>query len=322
MHRWLDAVLDGPVAARADRAGGPARTRTPHSDALGQKLLALTVPGIPDVYQGTELWEDSLVDPDNRRPVDYAARGGRAGTPAASQDSGRHRGAAAAARPPGHLPVRRLPAGARHRRRPPTTSSRSAAATTCWSRSPGGRSGWPKPAGVTRFCRCRTASWTDRLTGATASGPTPAGRAVRRTAGRAAGEDGCLNSRCGRRCPQLVRLDVDGTLHAMTRSRRRLVARRPSTCAPDARYGFVLDDDPTVLPDPRSPRQPDGVHERSQLWDAAPARVDRRRLGRPLDRGRGDLRAARRHLHRRRARSTPPSRSWTTWSISASTSSS
>lgn len=46
-----------------------------HSDALGQKLLALTVPpGIPDVYQGTELWEDSLVDPDNRRPVDYPKR--------------------------------------------------------------------------------------------------------------------------------------------------------------------------------------------------------------------------------------------------------
>jgi (1->4)-alpha-D-glucan 1-alpha-D-glucosylmutase len=37
-------------------------------------LLALTVPGVPDVYQGTELWEDSLVDPDNRRPVDYAVR--------------------------------------------------------------------------------------------------------------------------------------------------------------------------------------------------------------------------------------------------------
>ncbi len=44
------------------------------SDALGQKLLALTTPGIPDTYQGTELWEDSLVDPDNRRPVDYRAR--------------------------------------------------------------------------------------------------------------------------------------------------------------------------------------------------------------------------------------------------------
>jgi (1->4)-alpha-D-glucan 1-alpha-D-glucosylmutase len=32
------------------------------------------VPGIPDVYQGTELWDDSLVDPDNRRPVDYGVR--------------------------------------------------------------------------------------------------------------------------------------------------------------------------------------------------------------------------------------------------------
>jgi maltooligosyltrehalose trehalohydrolase len=38
-----------------------------------------------------------------------------------------------------------------------------------------------------------------------------------------------------------------------------------------ARYGFLLDDDPTVLPDPRSARQPDGVHERSQLWDPAVA---------------------------------------------------
>jgi (1->4)-alpha-D-glucan 1-alpha-D-glucosylmutase len=32
------------------------------------------MPGVPDVYQGTELWEDSLVDPDNRRPVDFAQR--------------------------------------------------------------------------------------------------------------------------------------------------------------------------------------------------------------------------------------------------------
>ena len=44
------------------------------SNALGQKLVQLTMPGIPDVYQGTELWEDSLVDPDNRRPVDFSLR--------------------------------------------------------------------------------------------------------------------------------------------------------------------------------------------------------------------------------------------------------
>jgi (1->4)-alpha-D-glucan 1-alpha-D-glucosylmutase len=70
VHAWLDAVIDGPVAveltalvARLDAHG--------HGDALGQKLIQLTAPGIPDVYQGTELWDDSLVDPDNRRPVDY-----------------------------------------------------------------------------------------------------------------------------------------------------------------------------------------------------------------------------------------------------------
>ena len=42
--------------------------------ALAQKLVQLTMPGVADVYQGTELWDLSLVDPDNRRPVDYAAR--------------------------------------------------------------------------------------------------------------------------------------------------------------------------------------------------------------------------------------------------------
>jgi (1->4)-alpha-D-glucan 1-alpha-D-glucosylmutase len=73
VHEWLNAVMDGPAAtgltslvARLDEHA--------RSDALGQKLLALTVPGVPDVYQGTELWEDSLVDPDNRRPVDYRER--------------------------------------------------------------------------------------------------------------------------------------------------------------------------------------------------------------------------------------------------------
>jgi (1->4)-alpha-D-glucan 1-alpha-D-glucosylmutase len=42
--------------------------------ALAQTLLKLTCPGVPDVYQGDELWALSLVDPDNRRPVDWAAR--------------------------------------------------------------------------------------------------------------------------------------------------------------------------------------------------------------------------------------------------------
>jgi (1->4)-alpha-D-glucan 1-alpha-D-glucosylmutase len=42
--------------------------------SLAQTLLKLTAPGVPDLYQGTELWDLSLVDPDNRRPVDFVGR--------------------------------------------------------------------------------------------------------------------------------------------------------------------------------------------------------------------------------------------------------
>ncbi len=43
-------------------------------NALAQVALKITAPGVPDFYQGTELWDFSLVDPDNRRPVDYDLR--------------------------------------------------------------------------------------------------------------------------------------------------------------------------------------------------------------------------------------------------------
>src|SRR3954471_23457866 len=60
------------------------------SNSLAQKLLQLTMPGVPDVYQGQELPDFSLVDPDNRRPVDYDLRRSRlagldAGEPAAAR---------------------------------------------------------------------------------------------------------------------------------------------------------------------------------------------------------------------------------------------
>jgi maltooligosyltrehalose trehalohydrolase len=82
--------------------------------------------------------------------------------------------------------------------------------------------------------------------------------------------------------PRLVRLDLEGTLHPMSRGDDAWW-RASVDAAPDARYGFVLDGDPTVLPDPRSPRQPDGVHSRSQLWDAAAAAwTDQRWSGRSV----------------------------------------
>jgi (1->4)-alpha-D-glucan 1-alpha-D-glucosylmutase len=43
-------------------------------NSLGQLILKIAAPGIPDFYQGTEFWQFALVDPDNRRPVDYKAR--------------------------------------------------------------------------------------------------------------------------------------------------------------------------------------------------------------------------------------------------------
>jgi len=73
IHTWLDAVMDGPVGAGLTSLLARLDEHV-RNDSLGQKLVALTAPGVPDVYQGTELWEDSLVDPDNRRPVDYPAR--------------------------------------------------------------------------------------------------------------------------------------------------------------------------------------------------------------------------------------------------------
>ena len=61
------AELSGFVA-RIGRAGA--------LNSLQQTVLRLASPGIPDLYQGTELWDFSLVDPDNRRPVDFAKREG------------------------------------------------------------------------------------------------------------------------------------------------------------------------------------------------------------------------------------------------------
>jgi (1->4)-alpha-D-glucan 1-alpha-D-glucosylmutase len=55
-----------PVAKEITRLGAV--------NSLAQTLLRLTSPGVPDIYQGNEVWDYSLVDPDNRRPVDYKRR--------------------------------------------------------------------------------------------------------------------------------------------------------------------------------------------------------------------------------------------------------
>ncbi len=76
---FLEAVLaDAGFADELERfvrtLVGPGRITS-----LALKLAQLTSPGVPDLYQGTELWDLSLVDPDNRRPVDFAQRAGALG---------------------------------------------------------------------------------------------------------------------------------------------------------------------------------------------------------------------------------------------------
>ena len=92
VRRILDAAPPAPFLD--DLRGFVRRVAVPGMvNGLAQALLKFTVPGVPDIYQGCELWDLGLVDPDNRRPVDYAPRrealsaftgaGGAAGPPAA-----------------------------------------------------------------------------------------------------------------------------------------------------------------------------------------------------------------------------------------------
>ena len=74
LRRFMERALDDPeftvsVRGFVDTILTPGRVVS-----LAQTLIKLTAPGIPDIYQGTELWSLSLVDPDNRRPVDFALR--------------------------------------------------------------------------------------------------------------------------------------------------------------------------------------------------------------------------------------------------------
>ncbi|MBN3864359.1 malto-oligosyltrehalose synthase [Pseudomonas frederiksbergensis] len=76
-HGFLERLLLKPegqplraaIAAAAQSIAAPGAL-----NGLAQTLLRMTVPGVPDLYQGNEFWDFTLVDPDNRRPVDYVSR--------------------------------------------------------------------------------------------------------------------------------------------------------------------------------------------------------------------------------------------------------
>jgi (1->4)-alpha-D-glucan 1-alpha-D-glucosylmutase len=95
-HQGYEAALEAFVRSTL-QADGPffreacalARLLAPVAavHGLAQVALKLTAPGVPDIYQGCELWDFSLVDPDNRRPVDYAYRAALLADFAAHEDA-------------------------------------------------------------------------------------------------------------------------------------------------------------------------------------------------------------------------------------------
>ncbi|PPI28376.1 malto-oligosyltrehalose synthase [Rathayibacter sp. AY1B5] len=74
MHAAIDAAFDEPAVRRLVEQTVERVSAAGWSNGLAAKLVQITAPGIPDVYQGSELWETSLVDPDNRREVDFGQR--------------------------------------------------------------------------------------------------------------------------------------------------------------------------------------------------------------------------------------------------------
>jgi len=74
LHEFVSRVLDDFLGRDDFQRLREKVAQAGMINALAQTVLKLTVPGVPDIYQGTELWDFSLVDPDNRRPVDYDHR--------------------------------------------------------------------------------------------------------------------------------------------------------------------------------------------------------------------------------------------------------
>ena len=337
VHAAVDAAVDRPEVRAVVDEVLDAVADAGWSNALAAKLVAITMPGVPDVYQGSELWEQSLVDPDNRRPVDFdvrrslltevedglrpgaGRRGGRPRRRQAARHARRPAGPPRAARPlrllrpgRGDRRGRRPRAGLRPRRRrdrgdpPAPAASRPAVAgatprSPCppgsgSTRSPGDPSPvTPRSATCWPTCRWRCCCGAPRRS----SGSTTASTCGRRAPARSLQIGSGSTTR--RACRWPARPTTGGPLPARSPRARSTTATSSTTPT-------------TPLPNPRSRRQPDGVHGLSRTFDPTAHAWTDTALDRPPARRLGDLRAARRHLHprghpRRRARQArPPAR--------------
>ena len=290
VRRAVDAAYDDPqvrglVEHTASELAAPG-----WSNALTAKLLTLMVPGVPDVYQGSELWEQSLVDPDNRRPVDFDQRrdllrdvrlGHRPGRPGALDDDGttklllthlalvlrRDRPEALT----GYRPLR--PAGPAADHLLAFDRGRTIAVGTRLPVGLAARGGWQD----TRL-ELPSGEWSDLLTGRSWSGEVPVASllADHPVALLTAAERRAGRGRFDVWAPNVTEVELEVSAPGADRARRLPMTRTaggwwtPAGPEPlgEVDYAYVLDGGQPV-PDPRSRRQPRGVHGPSRTYDPA-----------------------------------------------------
>lgn len=286
----VDAAFDDPQVTAVLRRVLDAVVAPGRSNALAAKLLDLTIPGVPDLYQGSELWELNLVDPDNRRPVDFETRSDlltavRTGARPPLSDALDEDGAAKLLLCHQALTLRRdhpelfttyVPVEAQGPAAGHLIGFDRGGAISLATRLPVGlaaEGGWrgtwiPLPEG----------RWRDQVSGHRVApdehggvllgdvfAQYPVALLVREQ--RRAGERGRFDVWAP--LPDRVRLQVGDRVVPMTRASDGWWT--PTEPEPVGRvdYGYLVDDDPTPLPDPRSRWQPYGVHGLSRTFDPA-----------------------------------------------------
>jgi malto-oligosyltrehalose trehalohydrolase len=290
MHACVDAAFDDPaVTAVLERVlavvTGPGR-----SNGLAAKLLDLTIPGVPDLYQGSELWEQSLVDPDNRRAVDFSVRSEmlarvRTGERPALASDGEDDGAAKLLLSHQVLTLRRDHPELFTGYTPVVAHGPAAAHLVGFDRGGVIALATRLPVGLTAAGGWRgtwfplpEGRWRDLVSGrrvtpdeqggvllADVFGQYPVAALVREE--RRAGERGRFDVWAP--LPERVQLQVGDRVVPMDRAPDGWWT--PAEPEPLGRvdYGYLVDDNPTPLPDPRSRWQPHGVHGLSRTFDPA-----------------------------------------------------
>ncbi len=286
----IDAAYDNPEVAAVVAEILDAAVDAGWSNALSAKLIGLTIPGVPDVYQGAELWEQSLVDPDNRRPVDYAMRRaaladlgpGTARRPSGLDDLGVAKllvtlRALTARRDEGERFTAYAPVAVQGDAADHVVAFDRGGAVTLATRLPVGlsaRGGW----GDTTIALA-PGRWRDAFTGTILEADD---------AGVAVGEVlAALPVALLLRLPEQpsargqfdvwapVAQQVDLVVADESIPMRRgpgdwwSPVRAVPVPAEGVDYGYRLDGTEEILPDPRSRWLPSGVHARSRTWDAS-----------------------------------------------------